>query len=280
MNFFRQLTTVSLLLLTFTNGIAQRWAYWQDQPGVWMVGVESGTTRYAGDLGEDKDLFRYPRLGAIVGLSTSYRLTNRVSARADARMYYIWGSHRHTRVYYNNLSFFSINPDIWAGAQLNLWSVNDPNHWYNPYLLVGGGLTYLNTYAHYSGHTVSLPPLQTEGVAYSRLPGIIRYGIGLPLRITGIRSRLNLEFTYTHVLNDYLDDVSTTYPDFFRMSWLAVALSDRRSEIGLPANSPGNQRGNPTKHDGYAALSLRWTYQLNSQSWNRYRRGIQTPRVR
>lgn len=279
MNHLRQLTMVGLLVILSLPGVAQRWTYWQDKPGVWMVGVELGTTRYAGDLSEEKDLFRYPRLGAMGSISASRRLTDRVSVRADARLYYIWGSHRHTRVYYNNLSFFSINPDVWVGAQINLWRVNDPEKLYNPYLLVGGGVTYLNTYTHYKEYTVRLPRLQTEGVAYNRWPGIIRYGVGLPLQV-GMRSHLAVEFTYTHVLNDYLDDVSTTYPYFYNMSWLAAAMSDRRTEIGLPPNQPGNQRGNPTKRDGYGALSIRWTYQLNSQSWDRYRRGYRTPRFK
>ena len=275
---FRQLTAVGMLLGLSLTAVAQRWTYWQDRPGVWTIGVEAGTTRYAGDMSEIKNFLLYPRLGGLVGLSTSCRLTNRVSLRADARLYYIWGSHSHTRVYYNNLSFFSINPDAWLGTQIDLWRVNDPEKLFNPYLLAGVGLTYLNTFAHYEGFRVSLPPLHTEGVAYNRLPGIVRYGIGLPVPV-GMRSRLAVEMTYTHVLNDYLDDVSTNYPDFSTLTRLGAILSDRRSEIGLPPNRPANQRGNPTKRDGYAAVSVRWTYQLNSQAWGRYKRGFRTPRI-
>jgi hypothetical protein len=278
MKLLRQLVSLSVLCLLFTPVVtAQRWKYWQDKPGVWMLGLEMGTTRYAGDLSEERDLFRYPRLGAEVGASISRRLSYRLSLRADARVYYIWGAHRHTRVYYNNLSFFSINPDLWVGAQVDLWPVNDPDHNFNPYFLAGGGLTYLNTMATYQQYYVRLPNLHTEGVAYSRWPGIIRYGMGFPIDL-GMRTRLAIEATYTHVLNDYLDDVSTVYPDFSKLNPLVILLSDRRSEIGLPPNQPNAQRGNPTKRDGYAALSLRISYQLNSSSWNRYRKALRTPR--
>ncbi|OIN57827.1 hypothetical protein [Arsenicibacter rosenii] len=277
MKLLQQLAFISCFwLLTTPTTFAQRWRYWQDVPGTWTVGFEAGTTRYAGDMSEEKDIFRYPRLGAEAGLSVARRIGYRFSVRADARVYYIWGTQKHTRVYYNNLSFFSINPDVWIGGKVDLWRVDDPNHTYNPYLLAGAGVTYLNTMTTYEGYYVKLPRFHTEGVNYSRYPGIIRYGIGIPFDL-GMRTRIAIEGTYTHVLNDYLDDVSTTYPDFSKVHPLVAAISDRRSEIGLAPNKSFAQRGNPSKRDGYAALAIRLTYQVNSSSWNRYRNGLRTP---
>ena len=59
------------------------------------------------------------------------------------------------------------------------------------------------------------------------------------------RFRWHLEAAYTHVFSDYLDDVSTVYPDRTGMSSPALALSDRRAELGTTPNQPGDQRGNP-----------------------------------
>lgn len=211
-------------------------------------------------------------------MGASYRISNRLSARVDARLYYIYGKHEGGRVYYNNLSFYALNPDIWAGLQYDFWPIS-ANRAIIPYLLAGAGLTYLTPKAVYQGQSVSLAPLRTEGIAYNRLPGIITYGIGLPARMSS-RSWLKLELSYTHVLNDFLDDVSFRYPDFSQLTPLGVALSDRRPELGLPPNRPGDQRGNPTARDGYFMVSLRAGYMLSTPARRQYGRSRQSPRFK
>ncbi|QJD80336.1 hypothetical protein [Spirosoma rhododendri] len=249
---------------------AQRAAIYQEQPGTWLASVSLGTTRYAGDMNEPGD-FSHLRLGASVALSGAYRLSTHAVLRAEAQLYYIYGSHEHTRIDYNNLSFHSLNPDVWAGVQVDLWPTTHRTRPRSPYLLAGLGLTYMSPKATYQGHEYDLAPMHTEGVDYNRLPLIIRYGFGYPL-VTDKRWRLHLEGTYTHVMSDYLDDLSTVYPDFSQMSSLAAALSDRRSEIGLPPNRPGAKRGNSDKNDGYFIVSVRGVYVIRTR-WDRgYRR--------
>ena len=250
---------------------------WQDAPGAWSVSGGAGITGYFGDLSDDlKTALRRP--GAAINGSISYRISNRLTARADARLYYIYGSHEGGRVYYNNLSFHALNPDVWAGLQVDLWPITD-NRGLIPYGFAGAGLTYLTPKATYQGQSVSLAPLHTEGVVYNRLPGIITYGVGIPIRLN-IRSWLKVEGSYTHVLNDYLDDVSTRYPDFSQLSALGASLSDRRTEIGLRPNQPGNQRGNPTARDGYFIVSGRFSYMLSTPARQQYGRSRRAPRFR
>ncbi len=257
--------------------MAQKYKIWQDAPGAWAVSGGLGVTRYTGDLSEDLNLALL-RPGWSVSAGLSYRISSRLTARADARLYYIYGSHEGGRVYYNNLSFYALNPDGWAGLQVDLWPITD-NRAILPYVFAGGGVTYLTPKASYQGKSVSLAPLHTEGVIYNRLPGIVTYGVGAPIRLN-MRSWLKLELSYTHVLNDYLDDVSTRYPDFSQLTPLGAAVSDRRTEIGMPPNLPGNQRGNPTARDGYFIISARLGYMLGTPAQTGYRQSRQAPRFR
>jgi hypothetical protein len=251
------------------------WKYWEDKPGTWSVAIEGGVTRYAGDMSEEKDIFRRPRLGVEGAASILYRFAERLSARADGRLYFIWGKHENTRVWYNNLSFAAINPEICAGVQADLYPADQLDRVVNPYLFAGVGLTYLNSFARFQDKWVSLPRAQTENVDYNRYPFIFKLAIGHPILIR-FRYRLTGEFGYTTVFSDYLDDVSSVYPDFTKLSPLGNALSDRRYALPVqiaPAQ-PGDQRGNSIKRDGYFSLSLRLTRTLATEADKRYKRVI------
>ncbi|NEU65518.1 hypothetical protein GK091_01395 [Spirosoma agri] len=211
------------------------------------------------------------RLGIAMGIAAAYRFSDRVTFRAEAQLYYIRGSQQDTHLAYNNLSFHSLNPEVWAGLQLDFWPSDDRNHIIIPYAIAGVGVTYITPKTNYKGHTYSLAPLQTEGVAYNRLPLILRYGIGVPV-LTGERFKWHLEGVYTHVTSDYLDDVSTVYPDRTTMTPLAAALSDRRLELGQTPNGVGAKRGNDTKRDGYFILSARLIWVISTTKQQHYRR--------
>lgn len=251
--------------------LAQRSAIWKECPGTWSVTAGLGTTYYTGDLAVIGN-YNHLALGAAWNLGLTYRYSNRLSLRAEAQGYYIRGSQVRTRNFVKNLSFFSVNPDLWAGIQWDVRNPNDPNRSFFPYLMAGAGLTYMTPKTTFHGQTVSLAPLHTEGVPYDRVAGIIRYGAGMPI-MTGYRFKLALEASYTHVLSDYLDDVSTVYPTFETMSSLAAALSDRKGELGLWPNRPGDNRGNPGKKDGYFILSGRLIYTIDTpvHRWHRLR---------
>ena len=124
-------------------------------------------------------------------------------------------------------------------------------HW------LGAGLTYMTPKATFAKGSVSLAPLHTEGVDYNRLPVIIRYGLGVPIVATE-RFKWNLEAAYTHVLSDYLDDVSTVYPDRSKLDVFASG-SCQTGVLNWEQHlmQPGAQRGNSNRRDGYFVLSVR-----------------------
>lgn len=263
----------ALFLLSSTSS-AQRASLFRDGIGTWQLNVGLGTTHYAGDLSVMGN-YRRMAMGATIDVAVAHRLSTRLSLRAEAQLYYLRGNHRNTRNYYKNLSFYSINPDLWAGVQVDLWPIDDPNRSRIPYGFVGLGVTYMTPRAIYQGHSYSLAPLHTEGVAYNRLAPLLRYGVGLPIW-TGARMRVMAEAAYTHVGSDYLDDVSTTYPAETPANPLAAALSDRRTEIGLSPQRNSNNRGNPGRKDGYMTLTGRLVYVLDTpllRTNRRWRRG-------
>ena len=253
-----------------TEGIAQRSEIWREKPGTWLLNAGLGLTHYTGDLAQFGNL-AHLQLGVALNLAVSYRASYQLSYRVETQLYYIYAHQKYTRNYYNNLSFRSLNPDVWAGVQVDFWRVDDRYRATIPYALAGVGLTYMTPKVRYQGKTYNLAEFHTEGVAYNRVAGIIRYGFGLPLLATE-RFRVNLEGTYTHVLSDYLDDVSSVYPDYTGMSPLAVALSDRRAELGTTPNHPGAQRGNTSRNDGYFIVSGRLVFVIITPGQRSYRR--------
>lgn len=226
-------------------------------------------------MSEEKDLFVRPRLGAEGAISVLYRFADRFSARADARMYMVWGMQENTRVWFNNLSFMAINPELCVGVQTDLFPADQRDRPINPHLFVGVGLTYLNTITRFQKHWITLPRLHTEDVVYNRYPAMMKIAVGHPILIR-YRYRLTAELAYTALFSDYLDDVSTVYPDMSKLEPLGQALSDRRYAlgIGLPSAQPGDQRGNPARNDGYFSLSLRFTRQRSTEADTRYKRVI------
>ena len=261
-----------LCLIMLRSAVAQRSEIWREKPGTWLLNVGMGATHYAGDLSEFGNL-GHLQLGAALSVAAAYRYSAQLTLRAEAQLYSIRGTQRNTHLAYNNLSFRSLNPDLWVGAQWDFWRADNRNHTLIPYALVGAGLTYLTPMTTYKGRTHSLAPLQTEGVAYGRLPFLLRYGLGVPVLATE-RFKVHAEGTYTHVLSDYVDDVSTVYPNLGDMSEIRAALSDRRLELGQTPNVAGAQRGNSGRRDGYFVVSVRLIFVVMTPAQRHYRQAF------
>jgi len=249
---------------------AQRSVIWQEKPGTWSLNAGVSASRYLGDLAENFNP-AHLQIGAAMSAAVTYRLTDQLALRSDVQVYYVRGTHENTYLAYNNLSFYGINPDFSVGFQYDFWPSQDRNHTIIPYGIAGVGLTYITPKTTYKGTAHSLAPLHTEGIAYNRLPIILRYGIGVPL-FSSYRMRGNIEGIYTHVLSDYLDDVSTVYADRSGMTPVAAILSDRAPEVGTAPNPAGAKRGNHKRNDGYLTLSARVVYLITTLRQHNYRR--------
>lgn len=243
-----------------------------DEPGQLAVTAGVGVANYLGDLNE-RNLFRRGELGLSFAAGISYRLSDHASARAEARVVRLKASQRATSQEANNLSFRSTNPELTGSLLFDLLPASS-RPVLNPYVAVGVGFTYLSPVARYQNRWVRLPALDTEGESYSQLAVLASGGVGFSVRLPQ-RVIVALELTYTLPSSDYVDDVSTVYPYASSLRGNeAIALSDRRPELGLSANDPGNPRGVKRGKDTYLTGLFRVAVPLSSAKERQYRRGV------
>jgi len=237
--------------------------------GVLKLSAGTGIAYYLGDMRAKTDFrFLQPHLAVAI----NYRLAERFSVRGEVNVYRLSAKQSGGPIWYNNLSFRSDNPAGYAALQIDAFKFSDERT-LKPYFFGGAGITRINPKAKYEGFWYSLPPLMTEGVAYQRNVLMALAGIGVSWKYDD-RWSFAVEFSDHFTNSDYLDDVSTRYPDPAGMSELAIKLSDRRPELDpsllplgyLPYNEPGNQRGNPNIKDSYGFLSFRVEYMLSTRA--------------
>lgn len=235
-----------------------------------------GVAYYTGELNESVN-FKHLGLGPSVSLGGMYRLTENFSARGEIRFYQVSGDLKYSKKFERNLSFRTRNPDLSLGIQADLFSFNRQAK-INPYLFAGVGVTYLSPKAKLDGKWYSLAPMTTEAVRYNRLPLVLNGGIGVSVR-TSDRLSLGLELCNSFLQSDYLDDVSTVYPDPDNLpSDLARSLSDRSPEIGQPAQQVGWIRGNAKNNDSYLFFQVRATYLIGNRMQALERRKTKCPK--
>jgi len=139
------------------------------------------------------------------------------------------------------------------------------------YLFGGGGLVYFNPKGeNYDGKWYALRPLRTEGQAqkYSPITGLISIGGGMRFAINrywGVGFELGMRKTFS----DYMDDVSTNYPDpaIFGGDTIAEYLSNPSDQSSL--SDPyycypciGEQRGDKTDKDAYMFATFTVGYKV------------------
>ena len=173
-----------------------------------------------------------------------------------------------------NLSFRS---DIFEGiAQFEFnflpYEHGSRDHFFTPYLFGGLGVTFFNPKAELDGVWHDLQPLGTEGQPiggeYNRVTMGIVFGAGIKFDIS-YRWSINVELSARSLFTDYLDDVSTEYPNAVELQALrgdlAAMLSDRSLEVRNEAiGEPGRQRGTSSTNDGYAFLSVGLVYYIGT----------------
>jgi len=234
-----------------------------------------GIAYYMGDL--QSAVTEHLGLGPSVSVGALYRLTEHLSARGELRFYGVSADQKYTANNQQNLSFRTRNPDLNIGIQADLFEYNRHAK-VNPYLLGGIGVTYMTPKAKLDGNWISLAPLRTEGVKYNRLPLVLMLGAGISAQVAE-RWSVGMELVNNFVNSDYLDDVSTVYPDYSTLpSDLARRLSDRSSEIGGVPQQPGWHRGRPARKDMYLFLQVRVNYLIGTKKEAHERKSVRCPR--
>ena len=247
----------------------------------WEGGAFVGASSYSGDLARRAQ--EPSEYGLSYGLFGRYNMRRHLSFKLHAYRGEISGTDANSSLASGrrdrNLSFQSDIYEVGGQVEFNLLGF-DPassDHLTTPYLFAGVAGFYYNPMADFGGELVELQPLGTEGQTLNGDDPYSLYQVSFPLGV-GFRFSLNryacigFEAGARLTLTDYLDDVSTTYPDIDALraqNSLAADLSFRtpefRDDINLP-NPEGTSRGNPDNDDWYFFGGITVSFYLSDTS--------------
>ncbi len=245
-----------ILLLGITNfsAIAQKY----------HLGVMIGASNYMGELSNQElngNHYHFA-LGAIGRYNYSERFS------FSSHIYYgkISGNDEDNSSDYwttRNLDFRSNIFEIGIQNEFDLMVLDFKNDkYFTPYLFAGVSGYFFNPKTVVNNELVELQPLGTEGqeVLYAQMKKYKKYGLAIPFG-GGLKYLVNenlnfgFELGMRKTFNDYIDDVSTLYPDVEALSLidpLAGQLSFRSPELvstSKGSNPVGQKRGNPDNKD-------------------------------
>lgn len=239
----------------------------------WEAGGWAGISYYFGDLNTE---FRLNRPALAGGINARYNFNKRLCMKLAAS----YGSvsaddveSSNTFERARNLNFQTDIIDGTAQFEFNFFTYThgSKDEFYTPYLFAGLSVFHFNPMTEYNGELVELRPLGTEGqfkgTEYSSVSAALAYGAGIKIDLS-YRWSINLEISSRLLRTDYLDDVSTVYPDLDDLAKargdIAADLSDRSILIeGVNDTSigePGRQRGNSEDNDSFVFLGFSLMY--------------------
>ncbi len=240
----------------------------QDRTG-FMLGA--GIMRYNGDVGKLKNRFVSP--AKVLRLYGKAGITYRLTGHLEGSLNYMHGSVEdadslsdNDDQVIRNQSFQSSIDELSLQLDMYLFHLLDGRK-VNPFFTAGAGMLWFNPQAYLGGNWFDLQPLGTEGQnladpiyadPYKLREYTFLLGAGVSFQLAP-SWRLRFESAYHMTTTDYLDDVSTIYPDLTQLAQqpfgpLAVQLSNRRLETSAP--EAGRSRGNPDSNDSFLHFGL------------------------
>lgn len=222
-----------------------------------------GGSIYYGDLNPSVNL-QSP--GPALGIIYKKNYNSRLSLRGGLSYANISGDDARSSNNFQrnrNLSFTSSIWDLSGAVEFNFFELihAEIEHHFTPFVILGASVFRYNPKAELDGVTYSLSQQGTEGQdiggEYFLISGGFVLGGGFKWAIgndyyVAIEASTRLTFT------DYLDDVSTVYPDLDRLAAVrgpeAVGLSNRALLDGI--GEEGRQRGNSKDNDRFAFIGI------------------------
>lgn len=238
------------------------------------LGGSIGFSTYMGDLSKSP-YGDFQASDLSLGAFFRYNFSERFALRLHADLMNVHGDDAVTGDANRNLSFRSSIYEFGGMLEFNILPlIPDEGKRIAPYVFAGISMFGFNPEAKDSrGNWVALAPLGTEGQYPNTTPTAsdpYPYGttsIAIPMG-AGVRYALTdnllvgLEVGFRYTGTDYLDDVSTVYPNFTRLSADARAFSNR-----TPADQvqplPGAARGDANTNDFYLNTSVTLSYRFS-----------------
>jgi hypothetical protein len=176
-----------------------------------------------------------------------------------------------------NLSFSSTIFEGYWKFEFNFlpFETGSDGYRFSPYIHTGLALFHFNPKAELNGEEYELQPLGTEGQGTNGVKEYKRTKLSLPigggLKISVGAIGIGLEVTARKAYTDYVDDVSTVYPDLNLLAsnkgTVAAELSDRsifRDSSSVLSIYPGKQRGDSDRKDWYMFAGITVYVRLGS----------------
>lgn len=240
------------------------------------IGFMIGGSYYNGDLNPNKHFLQTKMAG---GLIYRYNITPRWTFKVSALLGWLEASDMISKANVErNLSFNTYIFDFSPQIEFNFlqYILGHKKHFISPYIFVGASVFNFNPRTKYDGKWQYLHDLGTEGQGttltgknnpYSLTSIAIPFGIGLKISPARFLS-LGLEWGIRKTFTDYIDDVSTSYPDPVVLAAengeLAALLSDR--SLTDAGNHVGLARGNSKTKDWYVFTGLTATFRIKSKT--------------
>jgi hypothetical protein len=238
------------------------------------VGIMLGISSYKGDL--SSSLFNLKFFNLAVGGHYRHCYNNNWSLKLGINYGTISANDAASSdpyQLYRNLSFKSHVLEAEGQFEFNFFPFQtaNPATAGTPYIFAGLAVYKFNPKALLGDTWYDLQPLGTEGQGtgaynrgkYKRIAVSLPFGGGFKFRLN-YRFGIGIEAGARRTFTDYLDDVSTTYPEknilLAANGPLAVTLSDRSIDQ-LNDNNNDRQRGDAAHKDWYmfAGVSLNYT---------------------
>ncbi|QEC66287.1 porin family protein [Panacibacter ginsenosidivorans] len=236
------------------------------------VNLFGGVSNYGGDLQAKGFTFKQSR--PVVALGLSYEISEKFFIRGEYSFTNLGADDALSNNYFQvrrNLNFKTVLQELNLIAEYDI--LNNYDHQLVPYVFAGLGVFQFSPYTYDSlGRKRFLRGLHTEGQGLTSYPDRLPYknvqvnipfGAGVKFALSD-NIRVGAEFGFRKLFTDYLDDVSTDYPDLALLAPRSAALSYRGDELKPPIAFPGAgaQRGNPKAKDNYYFLMFRLSYRL------------------
>ena len=242
------------------------------------IGGSLGASNYLGDLAPSGLKTSIGQTNWAKGLFVRYNINSFFGLRLDLTQGMISASDEFSkeenRRRIRNLSFRSKIYEAAILGEINIIGFQpQKNHRpFSPYIFGGIAFFKFNPQAKLDGQWYDLQPLGTEGQGLPEYPE--KYALtqfSIPLG-AGLKIAMNKKFTIAFecgtrkTSTDYLDDVSSSYPDLENLATtngeLAAKLSWRHNELDINAIPPskGNGRGDPSDLDWYIFSKMTISY--------------------
>jgi len=232
---------------------------------IWDIGVWGGISNYQGEINPDFNMkFVKPAYGALI----RYNFNPIISVRGNFSKGSIGANDSEFKGWQQqrNLSFQSKITELSGLFEFNFkpFITGDPKYNFTTYLFTGFSVFSFKPQTTYNGSITNLQAFGTEGQGseyYPQRNKYFLYNFAIPIG-GGMKVSLSnhlsfaLEIGARRTFTDYLDDVSTTYPNSELIGQKADgSTTNGLSNQSLQANSSNDvsdhQRGNSKDKDWY-----------------------------